>query len=98
MKKVLFILSVFLFAACGDANIPDGEDHGNIAAGDLGVVLTQTEHPLGWGEADCFLCHMTDNIHRTDRTGTGVNLEAVRSLVEEQGLASCADCHGTNGL
>ena len=101
MRLIIF-LSLFAVAiigfGCGSDHDIDGEDHGNIVAGALGAILTQTDHPSGWGEANCFLCHNKDNIHQTDRSGTGLNLEAIRSLTETDGLESCSGCHGTNGL
>ena len=99
MKNFL-IITVFLtvLTACGEDAVITGEDHGNISAGESGTILVQSEHEIGWGRTDCFECHNVENIHQTDRSGTGLNLEAIRALTEDEGLASCATCHGTNGV
>lgn len=98
MKLLGCLLAFVCIVGCGSDNTLTGEDHGNLAVGESGLILTQTEHEEGWGEANCFFCHNMANIHQTDRTGTGLNLEAIRTLTEEEGLDSCVDCHGTNGL
>lgn len=98
MKHIILIILAMILLACGTDNTLGGEDHGNLATSDEGITLTQDEHPIGWGEADCFFCHNMENIHQTDRTGTGLNLEGIRELTQDEGLASCATCHGTNGL
>lgn len=87
-----------ILAACGQYHDNPGENYGNIAAGESGIILTEAEHSIGWGKEDCFACHNDENIHQTDRTGTGLNLEAIRSLTEREGLGSCVACHGTNGV
>lgn len=98
IRGTLTICLLALFCACGSANNIGGEDYGNIAAGPMGITLTQAEHPYGWSRADCYECHNDFNIHQEDRTGTGINLDAIRTMTENQGLASCATCHGTNGV
>ncbi|MBI2091894.1 MAG: hypothetical protein HYY43_06485 [Deltaproteobacteria bacterium] len=95
---VLLASCILLLSACGEDNAVTGEDHGNIAASESGIILTQGEHEIGWGKAACFDCHNTENIHQTDRTGTGLNLEAIEELTKDGGLDSCATCHGTNGV
>lgn len=100
VRTHLFVafICITLLVGCGSADNFGGEDYGDIAAGPGGITLTQDEHPLGWGNADCFECHSDSNIHQTDRTGTGLNLQAIRDMTENQGLESCASCHGTNGV
>lgn len=96
---ILLLASCFmLLSACGADNTVEGENYGNISAGTLGAVLIEAEHVSGWGKSDCFECHNMENIHQTDRSGTGLNLAAIRQLTKEQGLASCSICHGTNGV
>jgi hypothetical protein len=95
----LLLASFFmLLSACGEDNNVTGEDHGNIAASESGVILMQDEHEIGWGKTTCFDCRNSENIHQTDRTGTGLNLEAIEELTKDGGLDSCATCHGTNGV
>jgi hypothetical protein len=83
---------------CGKGN-DDGEDFGNLIASAQGTQLTRAEHPTGWGQKECFLCHPVDEIHKVDRSGTGtLPLEDIRRLVARDGLASCRLCHGDNGV
>lgn len=98
LKGLLIFCFLLFLCACGSANNIGGEDYGNIAAGPMGTTLTQAEHTYGWGRADCYECHSNFNIHQEDRTGTGLNLEAIRTMTENQGLSICASCHGTNGV
>lgn len=98
IRYLITMCSLFLIAACGSNSAIEGEDYGDIAAGDSGTTLTQSEHPVGWGKSNCFECHNTVNMHMTDNTGTGLNLEAIRAMTEQEGLASCPTCHGTNGV
>lgn len=98
-KEILLGLVFLLFAGCGSFEVSDGEDHGNILNTALGLVLTQEEHAIGWGESNCFLCHQADNIHQINRTGLdSVNVATIQSTVLKEGLSSCDDCHGTNGV
>lgn len=97
-RHLITLCSLLLIVSCGSNNGVDGEDYGDIAAGDSGITLTQAEHEVGWGKANCFQCHMSENIHQKDNTGTGINLGAIRQMTTEEGLSSCPVCHGTNGL
>lgn len=98
--KILFIyIALFLtLAACGSQEAIQGENYGDLTATDGGMLLTQGEHETGWGKDACFDCHNLENIHQNDRTGTGLNLGAIRYMTETDGLASCVNCHGTNGV
>lgn len=101
MKSRKFLLTLFFFFAigCGSFEVSEGEDHGNVVNTAQGLVLTEGEHTLGWGEANCFLCHQADNIHRVNRTGLAtVNVTEIQQTVLDEGLASCDNCHGTNGV
>ena len=97
---LFFLLFCTFFAiGCGSFNASTGEDHGDLLTSDSGLILTQEEHEIGWGEADCFLCHNADNIHLVNRTSsTVIDIEAIQAEVDTNGLISCATCHGTNGL
>jgi hypothetical protein len=91
-------VAVLAGAGCGGGN-DDGQDFGNLIDSAQGTQLTRAEHSDGWGKRECFACHPVEEIHRTDRSGTGVlPLEDIRALVADRGLASCAPCHGTNGI
>ena len=74
-------------------------DFGNLIASAQGTQLTRAEHPTGWGQTQCFLCHPVDEIHKVDRSGTGtLPLEDIRRLVDRDRLTSCHLCHGDNGV
>jgi hypothetical protein len=107
-------IAVWLLAtvtACGSSGGPQSEDYGNILDSPAGLVLVEQEHPTGWGRPECFACHEIRNIHIENRTGLPdcpptpsgtpiacLDLTQVRALVLSQGEASCAQCHGANGV
>ena len=97
MNRFLFIGLLFLLGCVGGDD--EGQNFGNLFEGTDGLMLTQEEHPDGWGRSECFACHPINEIHREDRTGTGVlPLEDIQEFVEQEGLASCPICHGDNGV
>ena len=66
---------------------------------DGGLDVTEDEHPSGWQQADCSTCHSSTATHTRNCTGLDeVDLQAIRSDVEEYGDESCGDCHGDNGV
>ncbi len=90
-----------LVAACGNSGDIEGEDYGNLLASPEGLVIVEEEHPTGWTRAQCFACHEIRNIHTVNRTHLPdelIDLPGVRAIVLEQGEASCAACHGDNGV
>lgn len=99
MKRlVLLLLLVFLFSSCVSEE-DEGQDWGNILAGVEGLILTEEDHPDGWGRQECFVCHPLEVIHQEDRSGIGVLLlEDIREFTVQEGLASCPICHGDNGV
>jgi hypothetical protein len=95
----LFLLVVA--TGCGSTGGVTSENYGNLLASPQGLILVQEEHPTGWGRAECFGCHEIFNIHTINRTGlpdAEVDLPGVRAIVFNQGLASCPQCHGNNGV
>jgi hypothetical protein len=97
MKKILFVLFFVGIIGCvGEQN--EGQDFGNIFDSPEGLIVTEEEHPDGWGRSDCFACHPEFDIHQVDRTGGLLPIEEIQALVEEEGLASCPICHGDNGV
>ena len=102
MRKffLFIILSLpLLLTACGGADTDTGENYGDLLNSSNGLVLTQEEHQAGWGRSECTLCHNLDNIHLEDRsTGVTIDLDAIHTQIEVEGLASCAACHGSNGI
>lgn len=92
---------VLMLAGCGSEAGPQSENDGNILASPDGLVLVESEHPTGWTRPDCFACHNVNNIHTINRTGLPndvADLAGVRAIVRNQGLASCSQCHGDNGV
>lgn len=99
MRKLMTIAIVGMLAsACGSVEPQTGENYGNLLATSGGLVLNQGKHAVGWGKSDCTLCHNFNNIHLVDRTGTSIDMAAIRTTVYNQGISSCATCHGTNGV
>lgn len=98
MKKLLLVLLFLGLLGCGSGN-NEGQDLGNIFDSPGGLVLTEQEHPDGWGRSDCFACHPLKEIHQKNRTGQGeLPLTDIRALVEKDGLNACPICHGDNGV
>ncbi len=97
MKYWILFLWLCSLGCLGEAT-SDGEDYGNLLDSPEGLVLTEEEHPGGWGRAECTQCHNLDNIHRVDRTGIGVDIDAIHDQALAEGTSGCAACHGTNGV
>jgi hypothetical protein len=94
-------LLLVIGSGCGSDASPQSEDYGNILASPEGLVLVEQEHETGWTRPDCFACHDVNNIHQVNRTGLPndvADLAGVRAIVQNQGEASCAQCHGDNGV
>lgn len=85
------ILLAFVLVGCDDAPCDD------MTRSEEGLVVTEAEHGIGWGEPSCDSCHLRQALH--DRGCTpGVDLQAIRDRVDAMsGTAGCADCHGSNG-
>ena len=91
LARVLALLATVLLAACDVCpEVPMTE-------GAEGLVITPDEHPDGWGEHECWACHASEALHRRGCSG-GVDLVMVREQVDDEGLDSCSDCHGDNGV
>jgi len=85
------LLLAMVLAGCAEPACTDMLD------GPGGLVVTQAEHPTGWGQEACEGCHVTEALHRRGCTA-GVDLAQVRDVVETNGYASCTSCHGDNGV
>lgn len=87
------IIGLFAALSIGCDDVPCADQ----TRSEAGLIVTETEHGIGWGEASCDSCHLRAAVH--DRGCTpGVDLAAVREIVEDEGLESCATCHGDNGV
>lgn len=96
MVGTLRLATVFALvglAACGGDPCADG----SMLDSEQGLIVTVDEHPTGWGLESCFECHHKATLHRIGCT-EGVDMVALRELVEAEGLESCAACHGDNGV
>lgn len=94
--KVLGVILFLAMSACGQGELNQGEDYGNLLDKTGGLVLTSERHVGGWGRADCTLCHNLKNIHLVNRTGTPIDIRAIHAQAIEKGV--CATCHGNNGV
>ena len=96
------VLSVVLaalgpLAACGDVDSCEGRI--DLLDSAEGLVLTPEEHPAGWGKSECLQCHPLESIHQEDCTGEdAIDMAAVREEAEDGTYATCAGCHGPNGV
>ena len=94
IKKFLFLLVCLFLSSCYE----DSQfEHYDLEQ----LVLTSESHPYGYGQENCFFCHVKENIHSISASeielGTRENIEAARRGVEQQGVQSCSGCHGSNG-
>jgi hypothetical protein len=87
-------------AAAGCAELELGcEDLSGMLDGPGGLTVTLEEHPTGWAQPRCFTCHSVEVIHVQNCTGLDeVDLAEIRHRVDDDGLLSCAECHGGNGV
>lgn len=97
LTAALFVL-LLIGASCGGIGTNGGENYGNLLDSPGGLILTQGEHPAGWGRTDCTSCHELDNIHLVNRTGLDIDIAAIHDLAVSGGEAGCPDCHGANGV
>lgn len=101
MRRIFNLTAIGLFVlaiSCGGSQFHDGEDYGDILGSPDGLILTEEEHEIGWGHADCDMCHNLENIHLVDRSGLGIDIEAIYDQVLEDGIEGCSTCHGDNGV
>ncbi len=98
MRQWVILMLVGLFGCGSDGSRP-AEDYGNLLNSPQGLILERSEHPTGWSRPDCFACHEIRSIHVVNRTGIAdFDLAEVRTVVRNQGIASCTMCHGDNGV
>ena len=100
-RGVVCTFLLLVVAACGSDGGVTSENYGNLLASPEGLIVTQGEHPTGWGRPECFACHEIRNMHTVNRTGlpdNEVDLAGIQAIIRNQGVASCRQCHGTNGV
>ena len=93
MVRAASLLILALGAGCEAVPCP----RGSMLESDGGLIVTEAEHPTGWGEADCTLCHVPATLHDQGCT-PDVDLAEIDAMVEEEGVDACATCHGDNGV
>ncbi len=93
VSRFLLLAASLLLGACGDDPCPRGSMSESVE----GILVSEEEHPTGWGLEDCSECHAFAALHRLGCT-PDVDLEAIRAIVSEKGEASCTSCHGDNGV
>jgi len=101
LRRPAALLASAALLACGKGPDAQSENYGNLLASPGGLVVLEEEHPSGWGRPDCFTCHVARNMHQVNRTGLPdeeVDLPGIRAIVNNQGLGSCSQCHGDNGV
>ena len=86
-------LPLLLLMACADDPCPRGD----MRDSKQGLVVTQAEHPTGWGQSECAACHATAALHQ-QACSEGVDMDAVRDLLDTGDADDCTSCHGGNGV
>jgi len=92
MVMTLLVFALFVWGCA-----PPICDQGSMLDGELGLQLTSSEHPEGWGHPECFACHSAAASHREGCT-PDVDYEALWDFVDAEGEDCCVDCHGDNGV
>ncbi len=98
MIRIAFVvLFAICLAACqGEEAV---EYYGTLTESPSGLVLERSEHAYGWGRANCWECHALENIHLPlPERPANLDMDAIRAIVDEEGLSSCVRCHGANGV
>ena len=96
MRRCVFILLALLVAACGEPQ--PCADVQALLDGPEGLILTEEDHALGWGEAECFACHQSWNFHQPECVEqAGWDVEFIDELSDAEDSSSCTACHGENG-
>ena len=93
MIRRLAVVATLASGACGDPCA----GYRDLLASPGGLALTESEHPTGWGQAECFQCHVTATLHESACGGEGVDLAEVRARVDPEDPTTCVPCHGDNG-
>lgn len=70
---------------------------GSIFDSEEGLVITQAEHPDGWGRAQCSSCHALDAIHQLGCT-PNIHYGQLHERIALEGYDACSSCHGDNGV
>ena len=93
-QSLLYLGALLLLASCGTERQYEVYDK---IQKEADITLTEANHPHGWKQSQCFMCHVKVNIHQANRINSPV-LEIARDLVEQDGIQTCNLCHGENGF
>lgn len=100
MRTLLLLsLGITTFAASGCGMSRQYEKYNDLVSAGLDsgdFTLTPQNHPHGYARANCFNCHVTNNIHMRDLAESGLLSTAKAS---ESDVRNCTTlCHGDNGV
>jgi len=98
--KSLLLISILLLCSCGmDRQYEHYPDFIRQieTSGTLDLNLTQQNHPHGYGRADCYRCHVQNNIHLKDWT-SDQSVGWLLPIARESKESECKTCHDTNGV
>lgn len=93
MKRLILMLVTLFICQCAVDRQTENYRPNSIAD----LTLSQDNHLHGYGKSECFFCHLPQNMHQVNRLNAP-NFDLAKGLIEQSGLASCAGCHGTNGV
>jgi len=97
MRKLLFLIGTLLvfyvLHACGqEAQYEDYEMDSSY------LILTRNNHPHGYGQKECFTCHVYYNIHKGNCFDCATMEFARKIKVKSEDVNICVGCHGDNGV
>lgn len=97
VARCLFFAFVLVAVAGCEVDPCAGTD--DLLSSPDGLRLVQEQHEAGWGKDACTQCHALETTHQVNCTSEpDLDMEAVREEAEEGSYATCAGCHGDNGV
>ena len=89
VKSILLILALALFS-CGQKR--QYEDY---KWESCDIKLTKEKHPHGWGQSDCYYCHVKENLHDGPAFDvcSNITVDLDKFTVSD---CSSISCHGSN--
>lgn len=94
--SLLFLIQIIclVFIACDQSFKYEKYDSLKTSAD---LTLTNKNHLHGFGQKECFFCHVKSNIHQYDVFQNGM-VDQAKEDIEKSGIESCYKCHGYNGV
>lgn len=97
LRTLLAVLVAVALAGC--PLVDPCEERQDLLDSPEGLVLTEEEHPAGWGEDECVQCHALQSTHQVNCTSNdGLDMEGVREAASDGEYETCVSCHGDNGV